>query len=221
VLVSGTGGTGKTSLAATFTDAACERGERALYFAFEESMSQITRNMRSIGIDLERWVEKGLLRFFAARPTAYGLETHLATMHKLVDDMKPTIAILDPISTLTSMGTSGDVYAALMRMMDFLKNAHVTCFCTSLTEAGADPEHTVMGVSSLTDTWILVKDIESNGERQRGLYVLKSRGMSHSNRVRQFHLTSSGVQLTAFRRGRTAGVPGARRPRRPTGRSRT
>jgi circadian clock protein KaiC len=201
VLVSGTGGTGKTSLAAHFAQAACARGERAVYFAFEESTSQIVRNMRSIGIDLQRWVKNALLTFYAARPTAYGLETHLATMHKLVDDIKPSVAILDPISNLTSMGTAGDVYAALMRMIDFLKNGQVTCFCTSLTEAGAELEHTALGISSLTDTWILIKDIESNGDRNRGLYVLKSRGMAHSNKIRGFHLTSRGVQLTDLRRG--------------------
>jgi circadian clock protein KaiC len=201
VLVSGTGGTGKTSLASHFVDAACARGERAIYFAFEESTSQIARNMRSIGIDLQRWMKKGLLTFYAARPTAYGLETHLATMHKLVDDVKPSVAILDPISNLTSMGTAGDVYAALMRMIDFLKNSHVTCFCTSLSVAGAELEQTAQGISSLTDTWILIKDIESNGDRHRGLYVLKSRGMAHSSTIRGFHLTSRGVQLADLNRG--------------------
>ena len=196
VLVSGTGGTGKTSLAAAFADAACKRGERTIYFAFEESPSEITRNMRSIGLDLQRWVKKDLLLFHATRPTAYGLERHLATMHKLVDDVKPSVAILDPISNLASMGTAGDVYATLMRMIDFLKNRHVTCFCTSLTEAWPSLEHTATGVSSLTDAWVIIKDIGSNSDRRRGLYVLKSRGMRHSNKISEFRLTDKGIQLS-------------------------
>ena len=142
VLVSGTPGTGKTSLAAAFANAACTRGERAIYFAFEESASEITRNMQSIGVDLQRWVKKGVLLFYARRPTAYGLETHLATMHQLVDEMKPSIAILDPISNLTSMGNAGDVYATLLHIIDSLKNRGVTSVCTSLTEAGGSLEHT-------------------------------------------------------------------------------
>jgi len=196
VLVSGTGGTGKTSLAAHFANAACERGERTVYFAFEESMSQIARNMRSIGIDLQRWVKQGSLQFRAARPTAYGLETHLLTMHKVVDEFQPSVAILDPISNLISIGTTGDVYAALMRLIDFLKARRVTCVCTSLTDPGLELEHTPEGISSLMDTWILIKHFELNGERNRVLYVLKSRGMAHSNQVREFRFTSSGVQLT-------------------------
>jgi circadian clock protein KaiC len=196
VLVSGTAGTGKTSLAAAFADAACRRGERTIFFAFEESPSEITRNMRSIGFNLERWVKKDLLRFHATRPTAYGLERHLVTMHQLVEDVKPSVAILDPISNLAAMGTAGDVYATLMRMLDFLKNRPVTCFCTSLTEAGAGPEHTATGVSSLTDAWVIIKDLGSNGDRRRGLYVLKSRGMWHSDKIREFHLTDHGIQLS-------------------------
>jgi circadian clock protein KaiC len=202
VLVSGTPGTGKTSLAAAFANAACKRGERAIYFAFEESASEITRNMRSIGIDLQRWVKKGLLRFYARRPTAYGLETHLATMHQLVDDVKPSVAILDPISNLTSMGDAGDVYATLLRMIDSLKNRGVTSFCTSLTDltdAGASLEHTTAGISSLTDAWVIIKDIGSDGERRRGLYVLKSRGMPHSSNIRELQLTATGIQLSDFR----------------------
>jgi circadian clock protein KaiC len=213
VLVSGTSGTGKTSVAATFAEAACERGERAIYFAFEESMSEITRNMRSIGIDLQRWVERDLLRFYAARPTAYGLETHLATMHKLVDDLRPSIAILDPISNLTSMGTQLDVYGALMCMIDFLKNRKITCFCTSLTEAGADFEQTAVGISSITDTWIILSDTASNHERRRGLHVLKSRGMAHSSTLRELHLTSRGVQLTDVRTDLDTRASGAKTER--------
>jgi circadian clock protein KaiC len=199
VLVSGTPGTGKTSLAAAFANAACKRGERAIYFAFEESASEITRNMRSIGIDLQRWVKKGLLLFYARRPTAYGLETHLATMHQLVDEVKPSVAILDPISNLTSMGDAGDVYATLLRMIDSLKNRGVTSFCTSLTDAGANLEHTAAGISSLTDAWVIIKDMGSVGDRRRGLYVLKSRGMPHSGNIRELHLTAAGIQLSDLR----------------------
>jgi circadian clock protein KaiC len=155
--------------------------------------------MRSIGIDLQRWVKKGLLLFYARRPTAYGLETHLATMHQLVDDVKPSIAILDPISNLTSMGDAGDVYATLLRMIDSLKNRGVTSFCTSLTEAGASLEYTAAGISSLTDAWVIIKDMGSDGDRRRGLYVLKSRGMPHSGNIRELHLTATGIQLLDHR----------------------
>ena len=199
VLVSGTPGTGKTSLAAAFANAACKRGERAIYFAFEESASEITRNMRSIGIDLRRWVKKGLLLFYARRPTAYGLETHLATMHQLVDEVKPSVAILDPISNLMPMGDAGDVYATLLRMIDSLKNRGVTSFCTSLTEPGTSLEYTSAGISSLTDAWVIIKDMGSDGVRRRGLYVLKSRGMPHSSNIRELHLTATGIQLSDLR----------------------
>jgi circadian clock protein KaiC len=211
ILVSGTGGTGKTSLAVHFASAACERRERTFYFAFEESVSQIARNMRSIGIDLRRFVKEGRLRFFAARPTAYGLETHLATMHRLIDDFKPSVAILDPISNLAAMGPAGDVSAALIRLIDFLKNSQVTCMCTSLTVPGTELEHTAVGVSSLVDTWLLLRDIESRGERNRGLCILKSRGMAHSNQIREFHLTTSGVQLTDVYLGPAGVLTGAAR----------
>jgi circadian clock protein KaiC len=211
ILVSGTAGTGKTSLAAHFANAACERGERCLYFAFEESMSQIIRNMRSIGIDLQRRVRNGLLRFHAERPTAYGLETHLATMHNLVDEFKPSVAIVDPITNLTSVGETGEVHAALMRLIDFLKTKQVTCLLTSLTEAGTGLEHTTVGISSLMDTWIVLSDIESSGERNRGIYVLKSRGMAHSTQIREFRLTSRGVQLTDVYLGPAGVLTGAAR----------
>jgi circadian clock protein KaiC len=193
VLVSGTPGTGKTSLAAAFANAACTRRERAIYFA---SASEITRNMQTIGIDLQRWVTKGLLVFYAKRPTAYGLETHLATMHQLVDEVKPSVAILDPISNLTSMGHAGDVYATLLHMIDSLKNRGVTSLCTSLTEAGASVEHTAAGISSLADAWVILKDMGSDGDRRRGLYVLKSRGMPHSSNMYDLHLTATGIRLS-------------------------
>ena len=207
VLVSGTPGTGKTSLAAAFANAACTRGERAIYFAFEESASEITRNMQSIGVDLQRWVKKGVLLFYARRPTAYGLETHLATMHQLVDEVKPSIAILDPISNLTSMGNAGDVYATLLHIIDSLKNRGVTSFCTSLTEAGVSLEHTAAGISSLADAWVILKDMGSDGDRRRGLYVVKSRGMPHSSNIRELQLTATGIRLSDLRQDLDAQPP--------------
>lgn len=195
VLISGTAGTGKTSLAAHFIQAACQRDERCLYFALEESPGQIIRNMRSIGVDLEPCVAQGLLRFSASRPTSFGLETHLATMHKLLRTHAPRAVVVDPISNLFDCATDSDVKSMLMRLVDHLKTENVTGFFTSLTHSGGHLEATDVGISSLIDTWLLLRDIELYGERNRGLYVLKSRGMSHSNQIREFHLGKDGVQL--------------------------
>ena len=195
VLVSGTAGSGKSSLAAHFVDAACRRGERALYFAFEESPEQITRNMRSIGIDLGRWVDAGLLQIHANRPTMNGLELHLSLIHKAVSAFKPAAVAVDPINGFLGNEDLTQVKAMLLRLVDFLKASQVTAFFTSLTSGGAFQEHTDVAISSLIDTWLLLRDIESNGERNRALYVLKSRGMAHSNQVREFLLTDHGVEL--------------------------
>ena len=195
VLVSGTAGTGKTSLAAQFVVAACERGERALYFTFEESPNQLLRNMRSIGIDLEPWVKKGLLQFHATRPTLYGLETHLTKSIKLVNLFNPSVVILDPINAFVIGQNQTEVNTMLVRLVDFLKMKRITAFFTSLTPSNGDTETTDVYVSSLIDTWMLLRDIEKNGERNRGLYVLKSRGMAHSNQIREFRLTDRGIEL--------------------------
>jgi circadian clock protein KaiC len=195
VLVSGTAGTGKSSIAAQFVDAACRRGERALYFAFEESPHQIVRNMRSIGLHLEQWREQGLLRIDALRPTLTGLEIHLAMMLKQVAVFRPSVVVMDPISNLTGAGESADVTAMLTRLLDYLKSQGVTALFTSLTEGGTALERTAEGVSSLMDTWLLLRDLEIDGERNRGLYVIKSRGMAHSTQIREFRLTNQGVEL--------------------------
>lgn len=195
VLISGTAGTGKTSLANHFVEAACRRGEKCLYFAFEESPAQIVRNMRSIGIDLEPWIASGLLRFEAARPSLFGLEMHLARMHREIENFKPDVVVLDPISSLR--GEQGEVHSALLRVIDLLKSRGTTALLTNLNSAGQMVEGTDLGMSSLMDTWLSLVHVESNGERNRGLYILKSRGMSHSNQVREFEITSSGVQLVS------------------------
>jgi circadian clock protein KaiC len=195
ILVSGTAGTGKTSLAATFAVAACRRGERCLYFAFEESPSQIIRNMGSIGIDLTRWVKKGLLKFHAARPSLYGLEMHLLTFHNMVEEFKPQVLIVDPISNLSAAGTVSEVKSILTRLVDYLKMNNVTTFLTDLTHFVGTLEHTSEEISSLIDTWLLLRDIELNGERNRGLYILKSRGMAHSNQIQEFLLSNQGIGL--------------------------
>ncbi len=195
ILVSGTAGTGKTSLAAHFLDAACRRGERCLCFLFEESPKQLLRNMRSIGIDLEPWVVKGLLKFHADRPSRYGLETHLVTMHKVVADFAPTVTVLDPVTNLMTVGTYSDVQAMLTRMIDYLKTENITALLTSLTPGKTDIERTETTISSLMDTWLLLANEEVGGAHRRGLYVLKSRGMAHSNEVREFALTERGLQL--------------------------
>jgi circadian clock protein KaiC len=196
VLVSGTAGTGKTSVAAHFVDAACRRGERCVYFAFEESESQVIRNMRSIGIDLGKWAKKGLLKFHAERPTLYGLEAHLVAMQNLIDEFKPAAVIVDPVSNLGSVAKESDIKAMLIRLLDQLKVEGITTMFTSLTPAGESSlEETEVGISSVSDTWLLLRDIEIGGERNRGMYILKSRGMAHSNQIREFLLTDKGVEL--------------------------
>jgi len=195
VLVTGTAGTGKSSMAAHFVDAACRRGERCLYFAFEESRNQIIRNMRSIGINLEQWVNKGLLEFRNSRPSLYGLEMHLVTMHKAIEAFKPAIVVVDPISNLVAAASEMEVKSMLSRLIDFLKMKQITAFCTDLTSTNSSVERTEVGISSLMDTWLLLKVLEESGERNRGLYILKSRGMEHSNQVREYRLTDNGAIL--------------------------
>ena len=195
VLVSGTSGSGKSSMAAHFVDTASRRGERSLYFAFEESPGQIVRNMRSIGLDLEPWVKKGLLHFQASRSSLYGLEMHLAVMHKLVKEIEPRLVILDPINNLSRAGgTAKDVLSTLTRLVDFLKVQGITTMLTNVTTQD-HVEETDSDISSLVDTWLLLRDLELNGERNRAMYVLKSRGMPHSNQIREFLLTSRGIEL--------------------------
>jgi len=195
VLISGTAGTGKTSLAAHFAEAACRRGERALFFAFEESPNQIMRNMRSIGIDLQPWVQKGLLQFQATRPTFAGLEMHLTKMHKAINAFKPQVVIVDPLNSFVIGGNEIEVKSMLMRLVDFLKMQQITGLFTSLTTSGGALEQSEVAISSLIDTWLLLRTIEIGGERNRGLYILKSRGMAHSNQIREFLLTDHGVEL--------------------------
>jgi circadian clock protein KaiC len=211
ILVSGTAGTGKSSLAAAFVDATCRRGERALYFAFEESRSQIIRNMRSLGIDLQPWVEQGLLRFATARPTLFGLEMHLVTIHKAIEEFQPTAVVLDPISNLVTSASVMEVKAMLTRLIDYLKGRQITALCTDLTTATSDLEQTDVGMSSLMDTWLLLKAIEEKGERNRGLYILKSRGMAHSNQIREFILSNEGFQLLDVYTGPGGVLTGATR----------
>ena len=195
VLVSGTAGTGKSSLAAHLAEAACRRGERCLYLAFEESTSQITRNMRSIGIDLEPWVRRDLLRVHAQRPTALGLEAHLVTMHRLIDDWKPRLVVVDPVTNMIAVGTETEVKAMLARLIDFMKLRQITGLFTSLTEGGGAAERTDLGVSSLMDVWMLLGNLEANGERNRTIQIVKARGMAHSNQVREFVITDNGFTL--------------------------
>lgn len=195
ILISGTAGTGKTSLAAHFADATCRRNERCLYFAFEESESQLVRNMQSIGLDLKPWLRKGALRFHASRSTASGLETHLAAIHKLVSEFDPRVVIVDPISNFLKAGTPVETEGMLMRLIDMLKVRQTTALFTSLTHGGSVREQSEVGISSLIDTWLLVRDIELGGERNRALHVLKSRGMAHSNQIREFLLTDHGIEL--------------------------
>jgi circadian clock protein KaiC len=196
ILVSGTAGTGKTSICAHFVDAACRRRERCLYVASEESPKQILRNCRSVGIELSPWVERGLLRFHSVRSSFYSLEMHLAVLHKLVEQFKPKVVVIDPLTTFLSEGDKNEVKAMLTRLIDIMKSRQITAMFTSLTSGGlANLEQTELGISSIMDTWLFLRDIEINGERNRGLYVLKSRGMAHSNQIREFLLTDHGIEL--------------------------
>jgi circadian clock protein KaiC len=194
-LVSGTAGSGKSSLAANLPRQTCTDGKKCLFVALEESPSQVIRNMRSIGVDLQPHVNKGLLALEAWRPTQSGLEMHLLRIHKLVERIKPAVVVIDPITNLLS-GNMREIHAMLMRLIDFLKMRQITALFTALT-AGAhkDFEQTDVGISSLIDTWILVRDVELNGERNRCVYVLKSRGMAHSNQVREFTMSKNGIRL--------------------------
>jgi circadian clock protein KaiC len=208
VLISGSPGSGKTILASHFADATCARGERCLYFAFEESPAQIVRNVQSVGIDLQKHLDLGLLRFEAARPTLYGFEMHLARMNRDLDEFKPSTAIIDPISAFR--GADSEVHSVLLRMVDILKTKGVTALMTRLT---SDEEHAAgdQGIPSLIDTWFSLGAIASDGERNRGLSVLKSRGMSHSNQIREYQITSSGVQLLDVYRAESGVLVGSAR----------
>jgi circadian clock protein KaiC len=195
ILVSGTAGSGKSSLGASFAEQSCIDGRKTLYVAFEESPLQAVRNMRSIGINLAKHLRKGILKFEAWRPTQSGLEMHLLRIHKLVEEFEPEVVIIDPISNLM-MGNLNEVHSMLMRLIDFLKTKQVTALFTSLTQGSQkDFEQTDVGISSLIDTWILVRDVELSGERNRCIYILKSRGMDHSNQVREFVISSKGIRL--------------------------
>lgn len=195
VLISGTAGSGKSSLSAHFAKATAERGERCLYLSFEESPGQIKRNMKSIGLDLGQYEDKGLLKFIATRPTFYGLEMHLTEIHKIVKRFQPSTVIIDPISNFIAAGSEKEASAMLLRLVDFLKMNGITAVFVNLTTGQVDQESTDMGISSLIDTWILLRDIELAGERNRGMYVLKSRGTPHSNQIREFVIDEHGIDL--------------------------
>lgn len=195
ILISGTAGTGKTSIATTFAAGACERGEKCIYFSFEESESQILRNTKSIGLDLEKHIQSGLLEICASRPTLYGLEMHLVDIHKRIKAFKPDTVIVDPITNLITIGSINEVKSMLIRLISFLQDQQVTVMFTALALNNIVQEQTDETISSLVDAWLLVRDIESNGERNRGMYVMKSRGMNHSNQVREFVITDKGLEL--------------------------
>ena len=194
ILVTGAAGTGKTSMASAFVDSACRRGERCVYFAYEESPDQIMRNMASVGYNLARWERKGLLRFRASRSTLYGLEQHLVSIYREVNEVHPTVAVFDPITTMRPIGDEMAIQAMLTRVVDTLKTKGVSALFTSLTHEGIDGQSEA-GISSLMDSWILLRNVESGGERNRLLFILKSRGTAHSNQVREFVLTNRGIRL--------------------------
>jgi circadian clock protein KaiC len=194
ILVSGTAGTGKSSLAAHLVRAACQRGERSLYFGFEESRDQIIRNMNSIGVDLQPLVDERLLHFTTMRPSGLGLEAHLASIHQDIGRVVPRVVVVDPITNFLS-GDNSSVKSMLTRMVDFLKMQKITAMFTHLSQAGGDLESTDEGVSSIMDSWLLLRDVEHDGRRSKALFILKSRGMAHSNEIREFALTNHGIRV--------------------------
>jgi circadian clock protein KaiC len=195
ILLTGTPGTGKTIISANFAQAAARRGERVLFFSFEESPNQIIRNLQSIGLRLEPLVKRNLLRFHSARPSLYGLEMHLATMFKEIAEFQPQVVIVDPITSLMDAGTDSECKGMVTRLIDYLKGGQVTTLFTSLTQGGHALQQSEMAMSSLMDSWLLLQDFEGNGERNRVLYVLKARGMAHSNQVREFLISDRGIDL--------------------------
>jgi circadian clock protein KaiC len=197
VLVSGTSGTGKTTLAAHFADAACRRGKRCLYFLFEESPKQMLRNMAAAGVDLQPWIAGGQLQFHADRPTRHGLETHLVLMHRAVEQFQPDVVVIDPMTNLLTIGSQIDVRAMLTRLIDYLKMRQTTVVFTSLTSAGSELQSTEAMISSLMDTWVLVSLEEAERRRHRWIYVLKSRGMAHSDEMREFWITHGGIDVSS------------------------
>ncbi|GGF15135.1 circadian clock protein KaiC [Hymenobacter cavernae] len=212
VLITGTAGTAKTTLAAGFANEICRHQRRCLFFAFEESPQQLIRNMRSVGVDLGPWVEQGLLRIEASRPTLNGLEKHLVTLHKLIGEFRPDAVVIDPISNLVTVGNIAEVRSMLTRLIDYLKVNNITALFTSLINGrNIQQEMTEEGVSSLVDTWISVRDLEGVGERNRGISILKARGMAHSNQVREFVVTDHGIQLLDVVIGPSGIVTGAGR----------
>ena len=211
VMISGPPGAGKTTLAATFIEAACRRGERCMLFGFEESEAQILRNMASCGLDLQLWANKRALRIFSARPTLHGLEMHLAVMHKQIDEFKPSLIVVDPVSTFVSGGNEFDVSAMLMRLIDFLKTQGITFIMTSLVSYGEALAQTGVNISSLIDVWILLQDIDSGGERNHLLYIMKARGQAHSNQVREYTLGEGGLRITKAYLGAAGVLTGSAR----------
>jgi circadian clock protein KaiC len=211
ILVSGAAGSGKSSVSSKFIETACSRGEKCLFFAFEESPQQIMRNMRSIGIDLAHWVEQGLLRFHASRPSVHGLEMHLVTIHKLILDWDPAIVVVDPISALAGVGSDREAKSMLTRLIDFLKTRKVTTLLTGLTNVSDKLETGTEEMPSMIDTWLSLRDIEYKGERNRGMYILKSRGMAHSNQIREFILSDKGIDLVDVYLGPEGVLTGAAR----------
>ena len=211
ILLSGTAGTGKSSVASHLADSTCSRGERCMFFSFEESPAQILRNMRTIGINLNPHVKSRLLQFHSARPTVSGLEMHLVRMHKMIEQFAPSTVIVDPVSNLQTAGNLDDSTNMLIRLIDFLRKRNVTAFMVSLTSGGKSMEATEEGLSSMVDTWLLLRDVELGGERNRLIYVLKSRGMAHSNQVREFIISSKGVKLVQAYLGLSGVLTGSAR----------
>jgi circadian clock protein KaiC len=195
VLVTGSAGTGKTSLVAHFANAACRRGEQVLFFSFEESAPQVVRNMKTIGLPLEKWTKKGLLHIEGSRPALLGLESHLVNFYHAIDTLHPKLVVIDPVNDFLSIGSPLDVKILFLRMMDFLKSHQITFVCSNLTSSADPAQETEVGISSLADTWIRLSSQEFHGEHTRKIFIQKSRGMAHSNGIHEYWFSPRGIQL--------------------------
>jgi circadian clock protein KaiC len=199
ILISGTAGTGKTSLAASFAFSVCKSGQSCLFCAFEEAPNQVIRNMKSIGFHLEPLIKKGILTFYYSRPTLQNLELHFLAIKKLIFEINPKVVILDPITNLMTEGPNSDIRSMLTRFVDFLKTQHITVmFTAAITVGSIERNPSDEGISSMVDTWMMVQDIEVDAERTRSLCVMKSRGMAHSNEVKKFKISSNGITLMSI-----------------------
>ena len=211
VYITGPSGAGKTSISSSFANGACSRGERALFLAFEESSDQIIRNMKSIGLSLDKWVNEKLLYFYTARATTNSLEGHLDNIMTMVREVEPTCVVLDPISAFRPIANENETKLMLIRLNDYLRARKITTVFTALSSDGEYSEHADVQLSSIADTWIVVRIMDYKGERNNVMQLMKSRGMSHSRQMKEMYFTGNGLKLQNVYQGPEGVLTGAAR----------